>query len=65
MKMECDALFWGALLISCPSLLLCFGLFCFFFNYFIFIQTLEDCMSARMILINVVIIFICKYAKKM
>lgn len=54
MKMECEALFWGTLLISCPSLLLCF---------FIFIQTLEDCMSTRMILKNVIIIFICKYAK--
>lgn len=54
MKVECEALFWGTLLISCPSLLL---------RFFIFIQTLEDCMSTRMILKNVIIIFICKYAK--
>lgn len=54
MKMECEALFWGTPLISCPSLLLCF---------FIFVQTLEDCMSTRTNLNNVIIIFICKYAK--
>lgn len=54
MKMDCEALFWGPLFISFSSLLL------FFFLHLI--QTLENCMSMRMILNNA-IIFICKYAK--
>lgn len=62
MKTECEALFWGTLLIARPSLLLCF------FAFFVFFlpQTLEDCMSTRMEIEkkkNVIIIFICKYAK--
>lgn len=56
MKMDCEALFWGPLFISFP---LCY---CFFFFFPHLIQTLENCMSMRMILNNA-IIFICKYAK--
>lgn len=54
MKMDCEALFWGLLFISSP--LCC----CFFFLHLI--QTLENCMSVRIILNNA-IIFICIYAK--
>lgn len=54
MKMDCEALFWGTLFIS-------FSLCCFFF-FLHLIQTLENCMSMR-IIFNNAIIFICKYAK--
>lgn len=55
MKMDYEALFWRPLFIS--SLLLFF-----FLHLLLHIQTLENCMSMRIILNNA-IISICKYAK--
>lgn len=58
MKMDCAALFWGPLFIS-----FFFSAVVFFLSFLHLIQTLENCMSTRMILNANAIIFICKYAK--
>lgn len=54
-RMDCETLFWGPFFILLLTLLLIF----FLLHP---VQTLENCMSMRMILNNA-IIFICKYAK--
>lgn len=60
MKMDYEALFWGHIFIS--SLLCCTFFFFFVFIFYCLFRLWRNRMSTRIILNNV-IVFICKYAK--